>query len=89
MATFPIAGLAHPDLCFVDTLARLQLTAGRLGCSIRLRDPGEEVCGLLELVGLADVIPGSAGLTLEAGREAECGEELGVQEVVPPRDAPA
>ncbi|MCA1692451.1 MAG: hypothetical protein LC733_09710 [Actinobacteria bacterium] len=89
VATFPIAGLARPDLCVVDALARLQLAAVRCGCSIRLRDASEELCGLLELVGLADVIPGAPGLSLEAGGETEGSEELGVQEVVPPRDAPA
>jgi len=72
----------RPDLALVDALARLRLDAGRRGCSIRLRDPCPELCELLELVGLAGVL----GLPLEAGREAEDGEELGVEEVVPPGD---
>jgi hypothetical protein len=37
-------------------------------------------------VGLADVIVAHAGSAGEAERETEGGEELGVQEVVQPRD---
>jgi hypothetical protein len=73
------------DLALVEALARLQLAARRLGCSIRLRDPCEELCGLLDLVGLADVVAGAA-LPLEAGGEAEDGEQLGIEEVVQPGD---
>jgi hypothetical protein len=47
---------AHPDIGVVEALARLQLAARRLGCSIRLRDPSRELCDLLDLAGLADVI---------------------------------
>ena len=54
----------RPDLALVDALVRLQLTARRRGCLVRLRDVSEELRGLLELVGLADV------LALEARREA-------------------
>lgn len=72
----------RPDLALLDALARLQLAARRLGCSIRLRNPCPELCELLDLVGE----PGSA---LEAGREAEGGEQLGVEEVVEPGDPPA
>ena len=77
------------DLELVDALTRLQLTARRLGCSVRLRDPSTRLCELLELVGVADLLVGSDPLLLDAGREAEGGEHLGVQEVVPPGDAPA
>ena len=77
---------ARPDLAVVDALARLQLAAGRLGCSVRLRDPSPQLLELLELVGLADMIAGPADLSLDAGREAEGGEHLGVQEVVPGDD---
>ncbi|MPY95985.1 MAG: STAS domain-containing protein [Acidimicrobiia bacterium] len=84
---------ARPDLVFVDALARLQLAARRLGWSIRLRNPCEELRGLLDLVGLADVLADvvvdGPELPLETGGEAEGGEELGVQEVVDPRDPPA
>ena len=69
-----------PDLALVDSLARLQLAARRRGCSIRLRNAGRALCDLIALVGLADVLP------VEVGREPEAGEQLGVEEVVQPRD---
>jgi hypothetical protein len=80
--------LAHlkargPDLALVDALARLQLAARRRGLRLRLRGASEELRALLELVGLADV------LALEAPREPELGEQLGVEEVVQPGDPPA
>lgn len=48
-------GLVRPDLLVVDALARLQLAAARMGWTIRLHNPSEELRGLLDLVGLADV----------------------------------
>jgi hypothetical protein len=62
------------DLALVDALARLQLAARRRGCSIRLRDPGEPVCRLLDLVGLADLVSRPPGSTREARGEPEGGE---------------
>jgi ABC-type transporter Mla MlaB component len=56
VASWPLAVACRLDLSAVDQLARLQLAAQRLGCSIRLRDPGVELTELLELVGLADVV---------------------------------
>ena len=44
------------DLDLVDALARLQLAAQRAGRAIRLCDPGRDLCALLDLVGLADVV---------------------------------
>ena len=69
-----------PVLRSVDLLARLQLAARREGCSIELRHASEALRDLIALVGLVDVLP------LEAGREPEVGEELGIEEVVEPRD---
>jgi len=77
------------DLELVDALARLQLTARRLGCSIRLREPSQQLHELLDLVGVGGLLTGPDPLPLDAGRQAEGGEHLGVQEVVPPRDPPA
>lgn len=78
----------RPDLAVVDALARLQLAARRVGCSIRVHEPSRELYELLDLVGLAHLIAGRAGLPLEAGRKAEGGEQLGVQEAVERGDAP-
>ena len=70
------------DLALVDALASLQLAARRRGCQLQLRDAPEELCALLELVGLAGV------LGVEPRREPVGGEQLGVEEVVQPRDPP-
>jgi hypothetical protein len=69
-----------PDLALVDSLARLHLGARRRGGRLRLCNVKPELRGLLELVGLADV------LALEPRREAELLEELGIDEVVQPGD---
>ena len=76
-----------PDLALVDALCRLHLAARRLGGSVTLRDPSPELQGLLDLVGLADLVEAS-GLPLQAGGEAEGDEQLGEQEVVPGGDPP-
>jgi hypothetical protein len=73
-------GAAAPDLAKIDALARLQLAARRTGWTIRLRVACPEVRGLIELVGLADV------LALEPLGQTEDGEQLGVEEVVEPGD---
>jgi hypothetical protein len=72
-----------PDLALVDALVRLQLAARRRAWLVRLRGASEELRELLELVGLAEV------LALQLWREAERGEQLGVDEVVQPGDPPA
>jgi ABC-type transporter Mla MlaB component len=66
VASWPLAGWDRPDLSVVDELARWQLTARRLGCSIQLRGACVELLELLELVGLGDVVsavPKSVGTT--------------------------
>ena len=69
-----------PDLALVDSLARLQLGARRRGGRLRLRNVSPELRGLLELVGLADV------LAVEPRRKPELLEQLRVEEVVQPGD---
>ncbi len=84
VASWPLA--RWPDLAVVDELARWQLAARRVGCSIRLRDACIELLELLDLLGLGDVVGGTAGLRREVGGQAEGGEQLGVEEVVMPHD---
>jgi len=72
---------ARADLAVVDTLARIALAARRCGCAIRVRDASDELRGLVALAGLAGV------LALEPHREAELGEQVGIEEVVEPGDA--
>ena len=55
VASWPLPS-GQADMAVVDQLARLQLEARRLGCSIRLRNACSELLELLELSGLDDVI---------------------------------
>ena len=73
---------SRPDLALVESLARMQLRARRRGERVRLRNVSDELRGLLELVGLTDV------LAVEAERKPELREELRVDEVVQPGDPP-
>ena len=84
VASWPLTGTGRPDLSAVDALARLQLAARRLGCSIQLRETCAELSELLELAGLPDLI-GPSG-SLEVVGEPEGGEQVGVEEVVVPDD---
>jgi hypothetical protein len=63
----------HPDLGVLDALARLQLLARRLGRRLTISGDDE---GLLALTGL------------EVLRQAEAGEQRGVEEVVDVLDPP-
>ena len=78
------------DLGAVNAVARLQLQARRQGCTVWLRHACPDLIELLELVGLTQVLqgrrPAREAAPLHAGREAECLEEGGVEEVVVPDD---
>jgi hypothetical protein len=50
------AGAFPPDVATIDTLARLQLTARRLGLDLRLRHASSELLDLLDFAGLCDVL---------------------------------
>jgi hypothetical protein len=56
--------------------------ATRFGCVL----PASKLLAPLDLLGSGEVVNGIAGLCLEAGREAEGGEEVDVEEVVMPDD---
>lgn len=80
-----VGALADADAVTVEALARMQLTARRLGHSIRLRRASGELQDLLALTGLCDVLPRGAGLGLE--RQPEEREQVrGVEEEVEPDD---
>ena len=69
MASYPSMGAHAPtgieigvrdvraDAVSVDALARLQLVAGRLGFTLRLRGASAELLELIWFMGLADVLP--------------------------------
>jgi ABC-type transporter Mla MlaB component len=65
-----IVALVDPDAVTVEALARLQLTARRLGKRIRFRNACGEVHQLVTMMGLEDVLPLWAS-PLEPGRESE------------------
>jgi anti-anti-sigma regulatory factor len=82
-----VGAVALPDAVTIDALARLQLTARRLGRDIGLRHASCELRELLDLAGLSEVIPLSAGSRIDARRQAEQREEgRGVQEEGDPAD---
>ena len=51
-----VGALVDPDAVVVDAVARLQLTARRLGAEIRLRDASPRLQELLAFVGLSEVV---------------------------------
>jgi ABC-type transporter Mla MlaB component len=57
LVTCDVARLTHPSAADVDAVARLQLTARRLGRSIRLRHASGLLRELLSLFGLQEVVP--------------------------------
>lgn len=63
-------GVDYPDAVTIDVLARLQLTALRLGSRVRLRHLTCDLIELLDLCGLRGVLP-VAGYLLESSGEAE------------------
>jgi hypothetical protein len=89
VASWPLPTRGRADVSLVDDLARLQLAAGRRGCSIRLRGSSAEladVLDLLDLVGLAEVIGCIGALVVEVGGEPKRAEEVRVEERVEPGD---
>ena len=84
IASWPLDTQDPPTLAVVDALARLQLAARGLGCSIRVLDAGPDLWELLDLAGLAPLVCGAS--TVQVGGETEGGEEVGVEEVVMPDD---
>lgn len=56
VACWPLPAGRHADLAVVDSLARLQLAARRLGYSIRLRDAPGRLLELIDLAGLSAIV---------------------------------
>jgi hypothetical protein len=83
LASWPLPGF---DLAVVDELARMQLAARHVGCSIALSGAPDVLLELLDLIGLRAVVPVADELAVEVGREAEEAEQVGVEEVVMPDD---
>jgi len=85
-----VAALAEPDAVTIDALARLQLTARRLGYRVELRRACEELEDLLSLTGLLGVLTGNrarVASAVESWRERELREQvLRVEEEADPCD---
>ncbi|MFF3751058.1 STAS domain-containing protein [Streptomyces sp. NPDC002018] len=65
-----VGGLGPPNLVAVEAIARLQLTARRRGCRLRLRGVGGELRLLLELMGLSGLAD-----TAQDAPDAAAGEQ--------------
>jgi ABC-type transporter Mla MlaB component len=84
-----VGAIAEPDATTIDALARLQLTALRLGRRVELRSACEELEDLLTLTGLLGVltVAGRIGSAVEAWREPELREQAPrVEEEADPDD---
>lgn len=75
MLVCDVGDVGPADLSLIETLARVRLTAARLGCAVRLRRASDELVELLALIGLRSELP------LEVQGQAEEREEArGVEE---------
>lgn len=84
-----VGALAEPDATTIDALARLQLTARRLGRRVEFRSACEELEDLLTLTGLLGVLTvgGRVESAVEAWREPELREQAPrVEEEADPDD---
>jgi STAS domain len=78
-----VGGLLHPDLRAVEALARLRLRVLRAGRTLELRHARPDLRALIDLLGLAEVLP----LRVEVVGQAEQREQvLRVQEERDPRE---
>jgi ABC-type transporter Mla MlaB component len=76
-----VSALTKPDVVAIDALARLQLTARRLGRQLQLRHASTELLALLAFMGLSGVLQLSAVSRLRAETE-EREQAVGVEERV-------
>jgi STAS domain len=82
-----VTAMVDPDAETIDALARLQLTARRSGCRIRLRHACGRLQGLLSLTGLAEVVPCGPDRPVQPGGKAEQREpSSGIEEERDPAD---
>ena len=82
-----VSAVSEPDVTAVGALARIALTARRLGRPVRLRNAPYRLRELLALSGLSEVVQTGRDLPLEPRRQAEEREQpRGVEERVEPDD---
>lgn len=80
-----VEALDEPDVLTVEVMARLQLTARRLGREVRFRHACDELMDLLSLTGLDDVVRFLAGLE-PRGKAEEREQTRRVEEEADPDD---
>ena len=78
-----LTGWRTADLALVDLLARLCLQARRLGARVVVVPGGTGLGALLDLTGLAGIVPLAGS---EPGGQAETLEQAGVEKVMDVRD---
>ena len=74
-----VAAVQVADLAVIDVVARITRLGRRAGVAVRIRGASPDLRALLELTGLRQVL---LAALLEDERQAEAGEESGVEEVV-------
>ncbi len=85
-----VRDLGTPDDGTIEALARVQLTARRLGRDVRFRGAGAALREALELLGLRDVLDVGPASGVQTRRQAEQREQaLGIQEEADPGDPAA
>ena len=82
-----VRAITNPDAVIIEALARLQLTARRLGRQVLLHHASDHLRDLLALTGLREFLPQHPELGLKLGWQAEQREQpLGIEEGVEPDD---
>jgi anti-anti-sigma regulatory factor len=82
-----VRAITNPDAVVIEALARLQLTARRLGRQILVRHASDHLRDLLALTGLRHVLSPHDCLVLEPGWQAKQREQpVGIEEEVEPDD---
>jgi anti-anti-sigma regulatory factor len=66
-----LTGLTRSDAAVLDALCRMQMAARRHRCKLEILDPSVELCELLYLTGLTNVLPVATGSGIEAERQPE------------------
>jgi STAS domain len=84
LVVWDVGALTDPGVSAVEALARVQLTAHRLGLEVRLRGAARELRELLELIGLCDVLPPVASGLESSGETEQREHALGVKEEADP-----
>ena len=84
IASWTLQDTDAADLETVDALARLQLEARRMGCTVSVHGVSRILGAMIRLAGLVDLLVGDS--VVEVGGEPEDLEQSGVEEVVVPDD---